>query len=268
MDSEPGKAARSQRQGSSLTWGIVHDLGVAIVTGRYSETNPFPIEGDLCKQYKVSRSILREAVKMLTAKGLLGARPRHGTWVQPETHWNLLDPDVLRWLLERKFSPALLIEFTEIRLAMEPAASALAAGKANAAQKAEILAALERMRAAERGQDEPLAADIAFHVAVLRASGNRFYSQLTELSETALRFSIRRTNAYKGRTASVADHARVADAILAGDAAEAEAAMRALIQDALDLLKRSDAARRALGDGAIPTPRAAHSPGQDEVASA
>jgi DNA-binding FadR family transcriptional regulator len=99
-------------RGENLTYRIVEDLGIAIVTSRYSKNNPFPVEADLCKQYGVSRSILREAVKMLTAKGLLGARPRQGTWVQPEEVWNLLDPDMLRWLLERKLSFSQLIEFT------------------------------------------------------------------------------------------------------------------------------------------------------------
>jgi DNA-binding FadR family transcriptional regulator len=253
MNSYSENVLRSARQGSSLTYHIVQDLGVAIVTGRYTEANPFPTEGDLCKQYKVSRSIMREAVKMLTAKGLLGARPRHGTWVQPEANWSMLDPDVLRWLLERKFSPELLIEFTEIRLAFEPAASALAAEKATPEQIDAIRSALERMRAAEEGQDDPLAADIAFHVAVLRASGNRFYEELTEFSATALRFSIRRTNEFKGRhTASVADHARIAQAIIAGDAAQAEESMRTLIRDALDLLKENETERRTRSKNAAP----------------
>src|SRR5450755_4921679 len=95
--------------GNNLTYSIVQDLGTAIVTGTYSVTNPFPVEAELCRQYGASRTALREAVKMLTAKGLLGARPRQGTWVQPEETWNLFDPDVMRWLLERKFSFSLLI---------------------------------------------------------------------------------------------------------------------------------------------------------------
>ena len=82
--------------GQNLTKRITQDLGVAIVTGQYSTTNPFPIEAELCRQYGASRPVLREAVKMLTAKGLLSARPRHGTWVEPEERWNLLDPDVLQ----------------------------------------------------------------------------------------------------------------------------------------------------------------------------
>lgn len=185
-------------RGHNLTYRIVHDLGVAVVTGTYSEKNPFPVEAALCRQFGASRSVLREAVKMLTAKGLLGARPRQGMWVQPEASWNLLDPDVLSWMLERKFSPALLIEFTEIRLAVEPVGAALAARVAGPKEKAAVRAAIERMEAAERGDDDPLESDIAFHVSVLHASGNKFYAQLSDLIATALRFSIRTTNRYKG----------------------------------------------------------------------
>src|SRR5580704_11295089 len=114
-------------RGQNLTYSIANHIGIAIVTGVYSADNPIPIEAELCRQFNASRTVLREAVKMLTAKGLLGSRPRLGTWVQPEDKWNLLDPDVLGWLLERKFSPALLIEFTEMRLAVEPGAATLAA---------------------------------------------------------------------------------------------------------------------------------------------
>ncbi len=228
--------------GSNLTFRIMEDLGVAIVTGRYSKDNPFPIEASLCETYAVSRSVLREAVKMLTAKGLLSARPRHGTWVQPEKNWNFFDPDVLRWLLERKLSYALLIEFTQMRMAVEPFAAGQAAQFANRAEIAAILQALGRMTAAERGDDDPLTADIAFHVAVMKASGNRFYKQLCDMIDTALRISIRMTNHLKGvRQASVADHQAVADAILRGDAGAATEAMHVMIAEALDLIAKAHA---------------------------
>jgi DNA-binding FadR family transcriptional regulator len=231
-------------RGQNLTYSIVHDLGTAIVVGKYNAKNPFPVEAELCGQYKASRSVVREAVKMLTAKGLLGARPRQGTWVQPEDNWNLLDTDVLAWLLERKFSIELLIEFTQIRLAVEPGAAALAAEVGTPAAKEEVRVALARMFAAERGEDDALESDIAFHVAVLRASGNRFYAQLRELSATALRFSIRISNQYKGvRLASVADHKRIADAITAGNAKAAAEGTRKLIQEVLDLIRSGEAAR-------------------------
>jgi len=231
-----------QPRGQNLTHSIVQNLGVAIVTGTYSVKKPFPVEAELCKQYGASRSVLREAVKMLTAKGLLGARPRQGTWVQPESNWNLLDPDVLRWLLERKFSYSLLIEFAQIRLAVEPQAAALAAKSANSEKKAEIRLAVERMIAAENGDDDPLESDIAFHTAILRASGNRFYAQLPEMISTALRFSIRMTNRQKGvRLASVEDHEKVCNAIMAGEASKAESRMESLIQEALDLIRKAQA---------------------------
>jgi DNA-binding FadR family transcriptional regulator len=236
-------------RGQNLTYSIANHIGIAIVTGVYSADNPIPIEAELCREYDASRPVLREAVKMLTAKGLLGARPRRGTWVQPEDRWNLLDPDVLGWLLERKYSPALLIEFTEMRLAVEPGAATLAARVAGPEEKSAISHALERMQAADRGDDDPLESDIAFHVAVLRASRNRFYAQLTGFTSTALRFSIRMTNRYKGvRLASVADHRRVSDAIIAGKPAVAGEAMRRLIQEALEIMHKRDttsAARRA-----------------------
>jgi DNA-binding FadR family transcriptional regulator len=226
-------------RGQNLTYSIADQLGLAIVTGVYSADNPIPIEAELCRQYAASRSVLREAVKMLTAKGLLGSRPRLGTWVQPEDNWNLIDPDVLGWLLERKFSPALLMEFMEIRLAVEPGAATLAARVAGPAEKAAIRGAIERMKAADIGNDDPLESDIAFHIAVLRASRNRFFAQLSGFTSTALRFSIRATNRYKGvQLASVADHKKIADAIIAGRPVAAGEAMRKLIQEAMDLIAK------------------------------
>ncbi|ESQ85052.1 hypothetical protein AEAC466_04920 [Asticcacaulis sp. AC466] len=212
-----------------------------IVTGKYRD-QVFPKEVELSQRYNAARTVTREAVKMLTSKGLLSARPRQGTRVEPEDHWNLLDPEVLRWLLERNFSLGLLIEFTQIRLSVEPGAAALAAKVATGEQRAAINSAIGRMFAAERGEDDALTSDIDFHVAVLQASGNRFYRQMREMIETALRFSIRKTNDFKGvRLASVVDHKRVADAILAGDSAEAETRMRDLIQGALDLMNKVQA---------------------------
>ena len=220
---------------------MVEALGQAIVTGTWDAAGAFPIEAELCARFGVSRSVVREAVKMLTAKGLLSARPRRGTVVEPEPHWNLLDPDVLRWLLERAPSPGLLAEFTQMRLGIEPQAAALAAqavGRGQAGMLLPIREALARMQAAGAGQDDPLASDIAFHVAILHASGNRFLVQLRELVDTALRISIRMTNARKGvALASVDDHARVLHAIEAGDPVAAAAAMRALLGEALDLIE-------------------------------
>jgi len=227
-------------QGRNITYSLVESLGQSIVGGGYAVDHPFSTEAELSKQYGASRSVTREAVKMLTAKGLLSARPRQGTCVQPETYWNLLDPDVLRWLLERKFSLKLLRQFTEVRLAIEPTAAALAAKQADAEGLAQIQRGIERMRAAEIGEDDPLAADVAFHVAILDATGNPFYIQLHELVNTALRISIRFTNSVKGvRQASVPAHAKVVDAILAGEPLAASTAMTALLAEVMDLIEQA-----------------------------
>lgn len=240
----------------NLTYSIVEKLGHAVVTGTYGPTKAFPIEADLCKQFDASRSVLREAVKMLTAKGLLSARPRQGTWVEPEDHWNLLDPDVLRWLLERKFSLELLAEFTEVRMAIEPMAAALAARKATAEQIAPLHEALARMKAASRGEDDPLTSDIAFHVALLRASGNRFYAKLDDLINTALRTSIKLTNDLKGvALADVADHRKVLDAIENREPEKAYRAMEAMLREVEDLIVlAAKKGKSAAGTSGRPSP--------------
>lgn len=224
--------------GRSLTHQVMHELGQSIAVGEYGPGNPFPIEAELCRRMGVSRSVLREAVKMLTAKGMLGSRPRQGTYVEPERVWNLLDPDVLSWLLERKFSRELLLQFMEVRLAIEPMAARLAARAGDTQARDAIALALERMQAAETGGDDPLDSDIAFHVAILQASGNPFYARLRDLIAAALKTSIRLTNQAKGvRLASIAEHADVYNAIKAGDENEAETAMLNLIAEAMALAK-------------------------------
>ncbi len=227
--------------GRNLTYALLEAVGKAIVTGHYDDS-PFPTEAHLARQYAVSRSVTREAVKMLTAKGLLVARPRKGTSVQPPRAWNLFDPDVLRWMLDRKFSLDLLRQFNELRVAIEPMAAALAARAASAEGLAAIEAGYQRMVAAEAGDDDPLEADIAFHIAVLEASANPFYAQFRDVVTTALRTSIRFTNRFKGRTASLPQHRAVLDAIAARDPQGARAAMGALIDDVMTLIADAERA--------------------------
>lgn len=231
----------ADRSGRNLTYGLLDALGRAIVTGRYDDA-PFPTEAELARQHGVSRSVTREAVKMLTAKGLLTARPRKGTSVQPSSSWNLFDPDVLSWLLERKFSLELLRQFSELRIAIEPAAAALAARYGVPERLAGIRAGFERMEAAEASDDDPLEADIAFHIAVLEGSANPFYIQFRDLVETALRTSIRFTNRFKGRTASLPQHQDVLIAIERGEPDAAHAAMSLLIQDVMTLIADAEKA--------------------------
>lgn len=227
--------------GLNLTYGMVDALGRAVVTGHFDNA-PFPTEAELARQYGVSRSVTREAVKMLTAKGLLSARPRKGTSIQPHAHWNLFDTDVLHWLLERKFSLDLLRQFTELRIAIEPMAATIAAQAHDVAGIAAIHAGFDRMVAAESGGDDPLEADIAFHVAILQASGNPFYQQFRDVVRTALRTSIRFTNRFKGHTANLPQHKAVMDAIEQRNGALASEVMTGLIADVMTLI--ADAERK------------------------
>lgn len=231
---------RGDAAGRNLTFGMLDALGRAIVTGAY-EGERFPTEAELALQHDVSRSVTREAVKMLTAKGLLTARPRKGTTVQPSSCWNLFDADVLRWLLERKFSLELLRQFSELRIAIEPEAAALAAREAGPQAVAAIADGYARMEAAEKGQDDALESDIAFHIAILEACGNPFYRQFRDVVETALRTSIRFTNRFKGRTASLPAHHAVLAAIEAKDMGAARSAMAAIIDDVMVLFEEAGA---------------------------
>jgi DNA-binding FadR family transcriptional regulator len=228
--------------GRNLTHSLLDAVGRTIVTGGY-EARRFPTEADLAKEYSVSRSVTREAVKMLTAKGLLSARPRRGTIVQPASSWNLFDPDVLRWLLERKFSLQLLRQFSELRISIEPAAAALAAQAADVEAIAAIADGFRGMEAAEAGAGDALEADIAFHVAILSASANPFYIQFRDVVTTALRTSIRFTNRFKGRTASLPAHQAVLGAIERRDPDGARSAMAAIIAEVMTLI--ADAERAA-----------------------
>ncbi|HEX8527848.1 FadR/GntR family transcriptional regulator [Allosphingosinicella sp.] len=230
--------------GSNLTYGMLEEVGRTIVTGGY-EGRSFPTEAELAKEHSVSRSVTREAVKMLTAKGLLTARPRKGTSVQPPSSWNLFDPDVLRWLMERKFSLNLLRQFSELRVAIEPMAAALAAAAADSDEIEAIAAGYRRMEAAEAGGDDPLEADIAFHVAILNASANPFYIQFRDVVATALRTSIQFTNRFKGRTADLASHRAVLSAIEVRDSDGARATMATIIGEVMLLIGEAERSGKA-----------------------
>src|SRR5690625_7004049 len=115
---------------------------------------------------------------MLTAKVLISSRPRQGIRVQPNSNWNMFDVAVLQWTLSGRLSLPLLRAFTELRIGIEPEAAILAARKKNTVNIARIHDALGRKEAAERGQDDALVADIAFHTALLVASENRFFIPL------------------------------------------------------------------------------------------
>lgn len=227
---------RKRRLGS-LTHQIVQDLGKAIVTGEFSNGKNFPIESEICAHYSASRSIVREAIKVLNSKGLLIAKPRRGTSVSPEREWNLLDPDVCHWMLNRRFSLELLRDFTRARLAIEPAASAEAARTATEEQQAMMRERLAGMARAVEGTEDPLIADIEFHVAILEASNNPFFYSMSPMIESALRISIEYTNRKRRQqVASYEEHVNLLQPILDRDPEKAAEASRAVLTSNLGLM--------------------------------
>jgi len=224
-------------RGMNLTQQVADTIGNAIINGEYGEHNPVPSEAVLCEQLQVSRSAAREAVKSLAAKGLITSRARQGIRVLPESEWNLFDADVLRWMRDSNPSLELLREFTELRVAVEPEAAMLAAQRQNSEKIANISAALDRMKQAESGLDDPLESDIAFHLSILDASENRFFTQLGRIIDTTLRVSIRFTNMRTGvRAGNHADHKIIYDAIVANQPNEAAKNAALLMDSALDTI--------------------------------
>jgi len=169
---------------------------------------------------------------------LISSRPRQGIRVLEVKNWNLFDADVLTWILSNKPSLSLLKEFTQVRLAIEPQAAALAATNATFEQLEDIELALTRMVDADQGLDDPLDADIAFHTSILTASGNRFFVQLTEFIGTALKVSIRYTNKVKGVAgADVQKHADILNTIKSRNPEKARNAVTEILDEALELIE-------------------------------
>ncbi|MBL4826376.1 MAG: FadR family transcriptional regulator [Spongiibacteraceae bacterium] len=227
------------KTGRNLTQQLTHELGSAIVHGQYSSANSLPSEAEICERYNISRSATREAVKMLTAKGLISSRPRQGIRVLSQQHWNMFDTEVLTWILSGTPSLSMLKDFLQLRLAVEPQAAALAAVNADSHSIERIEHALARMKQAEKGLGDALEADIAFHTSLLLASGNPFFIQMLSFIETALRVSIRFTNRIKGvSVASYDDHWAIYTAIANKQAALAQSTSHAMQSEALALIQQ------------------------------
>jgi DNA-binding FadR family transcriptional regulator len=195
-----------------------------------------PPEADLCEDLKISRSALREAVKVLGNMGLVTTRPRTGTVVRNRDEWNLLDQDLLAWSMEIAPSPELVLSLIEARQAIEPAAARLAALRASAAELVPLEDAYRRMGEAKARQDfnEFNRADIDFHTALLRASGNIVFQQLSNTIGAALAYSFRMTvERAREPGASLPNHGEVIERIRQRDSEGAAASMARLLRIAV-----------------------------------
>jgi DNA-binding FadR family transcriptional regulator len=221
---------------------VVEWLGRRIVSGELSGGSQLPNEADLAAQLKVSRGGVREAVKALAAKGLVEPRPRLGTRVLPRTEWNLMDREVISWhggVGDAEFLKDLL----ELRLMVEPGAASLAAERASDEQLAVLESAYAGMAEhAPRLPDEEdsfVQADLAFHLTLLRASGNQLIEQLGRLLETSLQHGLEASShAPGGVAATLPLHRAVLVAVRGRRPAQAARSMRKLIETTQQLVER------------------------------
>ena len=186
---EPPAAMRrpgtSRISGSSVHISLASEIGLRIVRGDYPPGTILPNEAKWSQTFNVSRSAVREAIKMLMAKGLLASRPKIGSWVEPRERWNLLDRDVLSWYATSPDRESFLRTVQEFRHIIEPEATAFAATRRTGEQMAEISQACREMGEATSLQ-ERTQADTRFHLAILRASGNELLVPLGVLIESTL----------------------------------------------------------------------------------
>lgn len=233
-------------------------LGEAIVAGRYGSAGVVPPEPTLCESLGVSRTVVREAIKSLVAKGLVTTGPKVGTRVTDPSAWNWFDPDVVAWQARAGLTREFLREVQELRRLIEPAAVCLAAERATAADIAAIEAAYQGMRAAIEQGGDYVRHDLAFHQGLLRASRNRMLAQMSEALAALLRLAFEiSTERPDGPASSLPMHRAVLDAVIARAPKKAERAALTLIDSARDDIEAVLASRRRLPSVvAPPTPLA------------
>lgn len=230
-------ATRSAGTGSPgrLHGRIAEDLGIAIVSGRQPSGSVLLNEIEASEKLGVSRPAYREAMRILSAKGLVQSRPKTGTRVTARADWNLLDPDVLAWMFHGEPNPEFVRQLFELRAVIEPAAAAFAAQRRTTTQLARMGHALEEMARHGVGSPEGSAADQAFHAEILVATGNETLMALI----TSIAASVRWTTLFKFRGGrevrnSIPDHQKLYAAIAASDSEAARAASFELVELALE----------------------------------
>jgi DNA-binding FadR family transcriptional regulator len=225
-------APRVRRSG--LHSAVVADLGLRIVRGDYAQGQVLPRADELAAELGVSRTVVRECLRVLTEKGLLVARQRAGTRVRPRSEWNLVDPEVIRW--QRQAGPDLQFfrDLTEVRSTIEVQAARLAAGRATPAELQRMHVLLAEMEQQLGDRDAYIRADLELHATILRATHNVLLAQLSDTIAEGLVASrdvtVRSDGSMEG---ALAQHADVIAAIASRNIDEAATTMDALVQRAL-----------------------------------
>jgi DNA-binding FadR family transcriptional regulator len=222
---------RKQSRPLRLHGMIARDIGIAIVSGKYRSEEILSGEIASSEKLSVSRTAYREAIRILSAKGLVSSKPKIGTTVNPKNRWHILDPDVLAWTFEAGPDIYTLNSLFELRNVVEPTAAGLAAARRNETQLKAMAGAIERMKQFTLHTEAGNQADIDFHATLMQAADNPYIASLVDGFAAA----ILSTNAYKQREHPlrrdpIPDHIHVFEAIAGKDADRAQDAMRELIR--------------------------------------
>lgn len=217
--------------GRGLHGQTVREVARRILTGELPPGSTIAV-AELETEMDVSRTAMREALKVLSAKGLVGARQKRGTFVRDRSEWNLLDADVIRWQFADRSDESFLDNLHELRGIVEPASARLAALRRTDADIAALDAALEAMAGAGGDPARAVAADLDFHRALLSATHNELVERMEVLIETGLAARDRLVHGAHPHDDPVPSHRAVADAVRRGDQHTAELAMRWLLDKA------------------------------------
>ena len=230
----------ADRPARSHTSHVVQQIGVGIVSGQFAQQSILPGDAELMERFGVSRTVLREALRTLAAKGLIQAKARIGTRVRDKSDWNLFDGDVLIWHAEVGFDLQFLGYLSEMRIALELEAAALAAKRRTPLQIQHLYGWVEKMGAEGVSLDEFVDADLNFHLTVAAAAGNPFLRSISTLIEVALVALLTISSPLEDprRLArSVAGHRAIADAIAKRDPEGARQAMRFVVDDGIESVR-------------------------------
>jgi DNA-binding FadR family transcriptional regulator len=240
-------------------------LGERIVSNHYLPGSLLAPEQALCDEFGVSRTVIREAVKSLVAKGLIVTGPKVGTRVMPQEHWNWFDADVVAWQAKNGLTSEFLRDLQELRRVVEPLGVRLAAQRATTQDIAEVEKAYAGMKAAIDHGGDYVAFDLQFHQGLLRACHNRMVVQMSKTLGALLRTSFEiSTTRPDGPASSLAMHRAVLDAVIARAPARAEKAILLLIDSARAdieqvLAERGAATAVSHAAGAVPATQEARS---------
>jgi DNA-binding FadR family transcriptional regulator len=230
----------------SLHNRLLNELGLSIVRGELAPGDPLPNADDWSAAHGVSRTVLREVIKVLAGKGMVESRPKTGTRIRKRDDWNFLDPDVLFWRFGNTISDDDVRKLFELRRSIEPAAAELAAQRATPEQAARLMELYSQMELWADDNERFSEADLAFHQAILRMSGNELFGSLAALTEAAMLISFRLSDDNPlGQRPSLPMHKQVCDCIERHDAEGARAALVELLDKSEADVNRSLDARRS-----------------------